>query len=337
MKISVALCTYNGEKYITKQLNSIISQNVKPDEIVLCDDNSTDKTVSIAKKILSKSGIKHYIYVNEHNEGCKSNFIKCYSRCSGDIIFSCDQDDVWIDDKIQVISSKFYEDDKLVLCFSNAELIDKDDISLNKTLLQAIGVVSGTVVNEKFYKRRLYGDTFGNFLVYGCCCAFKKDFFLKLLPFPEKWYFDSWIAICAPLYGNICYVDKNLIKYRQHKNNHSGSIVSQKQRSEFKITYDQRFKNPQLYYDFYKIFLRDKYNIMTKNDQKIILHSIDFYGSLAKCKNKKKYKMIINIIKQYIIGNYSVYRGNIKCMISDIVFIIDTQRGNRIINNKSIK
>ena len=328
MTVSVAICTYNGEKYIKKQLESIIRQTRIPDEIILYDDNSTDKTIEIADETLKKSDIQYKIHKNIKNMGCKDNFLNCYHECIGDVIFSCDQDDIWVNDKIEKFMKHFETDKKLVLAFCNAELIDSNDNSLNITLLEQIGVPQNQNIDINFYKNRLFGDTFGNFLVYGCCYAFKRDFFKKLLPFPPKWYFDSWIAICAPLYGNICYINESLIFYRQHSNNYSGSVVGNNQ---VKITafekirntsFDKYFKTPKLYYEFYSIYNDWNKGLLSDEDSIHIKKSIRFYYTLKKIGSVNRLFGCALIIKQFFCGDYKHYRGNYKLLIFDILYIL---------------
>ena len=90
MKISVGICTYNGEKYIREQLESIINQSIKPDEIIISDDASEDNTIQIIESILSESDISYIINKNDVRQGLHSNFTKCFELCTGDVIFSCD-------------------------------------------------------------------------------------------------------------------------------------------------------------------------------------------------------------------------------------------------------
>lgn len=90
MKVSVALCSYNGEKYIREQLESILRQTRLPDEIIVCDDRSKDKTAEIAREVLGASGVPYQVIVNEKNLGCLSNFEQCSMLCSGDIVFFAD-------------------------------------------------------------------------------------------------------------------------------------------------------------------------------------------------------------------------------------------------------
>ena len=323
MKSSIALCTYNGERFIAEQLKSILSQTRLPDEIIVRDDCSTDNTVKIANSLLENSGIDYRIEVNKTNLGCGQNFLKCYDSCKGEVIFSCDQDDIWENTKVETIMDLFENNSNVTLVFSNAELIDSNGESLGITLLETIGVPKDFYIDREFYKNRLYGDTFGNFLVYGCCNAFRKEFYKMLLPFPEGWYFDSYIAICAPIYGEIVYINESLIKYRQHEGNHSGSLVNRKESvSTNNKSFDERFKNPYIYFEFYKSFFDRNKELLSTEDKKRVKRSIDFYSSLNYCKSAGKIKAMITLTVQYLKGNYKLLRGGFKVLVCDTLYIV---------------
>lgn len=127
MKASVALCTYNGAKYIYEQLKSIVEQIQLPDELVICDDASTDETVDIINKFKENCNIKIKLYINKQNLGFRKNFEKCISLCSNDIIFLCDQDDIWLPDKVKIFMQAFESDSNLVYAFSDAYVVDEFD------------------------------------------------------------------------------------------------------------------------------------------------------------------------------------------------------------------
>lgn len=131
--ISVAMCTYNGEKYIREQLESIINQSMLPDEIVICDDCSKDTTLEILKDTLnSYNGIVQLVS-NKHNLGYRKNFEKAISLCHGDIIFLSDQDDVWNKDKIEIIKTEIEKDKNILLAFHDVEIVDENLCLINKS------------------------------------------------------------------------------------------------------------------------------------------------------------------------------------------------------------
>lgn len=123
MTTSVALCTYNGEKFLKEQLDSILAQKIAVHEIVICDDASTDGTISILKDYETKFPELFHIFINPDNLGYVQNFEKALSLCKGDVIFLCDQDDVWHQDKVGVISQYFTQHPETRIVAHNLELI----------------------------------------------------------------------------------------------------------------------------------------------------------------------------------------------------------------------
>ena len=115
MKISIAMTTYNGSRFLEQQLKSLLRQTKKADEIIIVDDGSSDDTVAIIKKYLNVSNTRIKLYINEVNLGVFKNFEKAISLCKGDIIFCCDQDDVWQFDKIEKHINNFDDDTMLAI------------------------------------------------------------------------------------------------------------------------------------------------------------------------------------------------------------------------------
>lgn len=215
--ISVAICTYNGEKYIQAQLETILNQRCVVDEIVLCDDNSSDRTVEIARQVLEGSDVRWRIERNCPGLGVTKNFEKAISLCSGDIIFTSDQDDLWMLDKTEKLMGCF-EEPGCVLAFSDAQIVDGNGQLLLPSLHRKDGFMQ-------------LGDFTDNVLrlsytVYGCTMAFRRDFVRKIIPFfQSRANHDAWIMCCAGFAGTVTYVPEALICYRIHGNNCVGSVA----------------------------------------------------------------------------------------------------------------
>ncbi len=107
VKISVALCTYNGAEFLPAQLASIVAQSRQPDEIVVCDDGSTDETHAQLRQFVTESSIPVQFRINEKNLGSVKNFEQAIRLCTGEVIVLCDQDDVWREDKLKLIETAF--------------------------------------------------------------------------------------------------------------------------------------------------------------------------------------------------------------------------------------
>jgi glycosyltransferase involved in cell wall biosynthesis len=218
MKISVALCTYNGVKYIEEQLNSILEQTKLPDEIVVCDDCSTDNTVPVIRRALESYTGKLLLVTNPQNIGYKKNFAQSISLCSGDIVFLSDQDDVWAKNKIAVVNSAFQNNPRAVLVFHDAILVDKQLKLLYKSFWQTL----------EFEPRKFlchdYNILLEKNVVQGSACAFRKKVFYKALPFPIEAIHDEWLALTAVAEGEIVPIAQPLMKYRQSSDNALGGL-----------------------------------------------------------------------------------------------------------------
>lgn len=134
VNISVALCTYNGEKYLSEQLDSILQQSISVNDIVVCDDRSTDKTLAILKEYQRRNPSLFSIIQNSENLGYVDNFEKAINQCSGDLIFLCDQDDIWRENKVEITLDYLKKNpDKNVFCHDLELLFDKDNISKSES------------------------------------------------------------------------------------------------------------------------------------------------------------------------------------------------------------
>jgi glycosyltransferase involved in cell wall biosynthesis len=128
--LSIALCTYNGSKFLREQLQSLANQTLQPFEVVITDDCSTDDTISIIKEFSNRLNIK--VFVNDIAFKVTKNFEKAVSLCTGDIILMCDQDDIWHADKLAKISQYFQDNPYKLAVFSDANLVNEQGIGLNK-------------------------------------------------------------------------------------------------------------------------------------------------------------------------------------------------------------
>lgn len=224
LKISVALCTFNGEKFIKKQLYSILQQSVLPDEIIVCDDGSTDNTISLIKEILNESKVSSRIYINSPNLGTVKNFEKAISLTTGDLIFLSDQDDIWFPKKIETIVSVFIAKPKALLVFSEGILIDENDNRLESTLWEKWGFESE--MRERWKNNKIaFSYLFNNYnKVTGATIAFRKRLKIHTLPIqvPKDYWHDAWLALHAAGKNGLLFIEESLIQYRIHENQQVG-------------------------------------------------------------------------------------------------------------------
>ena len=213
MKISVCMAAYNGEMYIKEQIGSILKQLKDDDELIISDDNSSDKT-SLIVRAIDDPRIKFII--NKGEKGYTRNFENALKESSGDIIFLSDQDDVWADNKVEIML-KHLEDADMVV--SDAEIVDSQLQVINDSHFLLHNVKKGFWNN--FLKTRYIG----------ACMAFKRSVLDKALPFPKHQKYcahDYWLTIVSEAYHRVSLEHRPLLLYRRHgKNASSGGEISQ--------------------------------------------------------------------------------------------------------------
>jgi glycosyltransferase involved in cell wall biosynthesis len=220
LKVSVAMTTYNGARYLPAQLESIVSQVRTPDEIVICDDQSTDGTREILEQFERRSAVPTQTVYNERNIGYVLNFEKAVSACSGEVIFLCDQDDVWHPDKVRRMMLEFELRPELTFLYSNARLTDAEGTALGATQFQAMRLSAEEA--HLIHSGRALEVLLRRNVVTGATAAFRRELFGIATPFCPAWSHDEWLAIVASLYGRVDFVDECLTDYRQHPGNQIG-------------------------------------------------------------------------------------------------------------------
>jgi glycosyltransferase involved in cell wall biosynthesis len=215
MKISVALCTYNGESYLKDQLLSIIHQTVPPDVLIICDDHSTDKTVEIIDSLKPLYPFPMVLHRNPVNLGSTKNFDKALRLCNSDIIAFADQDDVWKPQKLEMMVKIFLADPQVGFVFTDAVLVDINLKPLGMNLWESVGF------DEKAYKNYIGGQQFETTIkrnvATGTTMAIRDSLKELILPFPKKWIHDEWIATLASIVGiKGVPISEPLVLYRQH-------------------------------------------------------------------------------------------------------------------------
>ena len=291
MKTSVALCTYNGEKFIHQQLNSILTQTLEVDEIVVCDDGSTDATVSILNAYKVNYPELFKIYINEQNLRSVKNFEKAISLCENDIIFLCDQDDIWLENKVEVIVNYFENNSEITTVATNGYGIDDQNNLLN--------VYSLWDIPTFFAERKIPVDYFkiiafaGN-IATGASMAFRREIFFKLRPFPifNGFHHDEWIALNAAYNNGFYFIPEKLFKYRIHNDQQVGDVFLDKteknkklliQLFDFSVS-DKKFTSfkyilKRITKSYKKNKALSQFSEYAEKKKKIELHLIDLYHS----------------------------------------------------------
>jgi glycosyltransferase involved in cell wall biosynthesis len=220
--VSICMAVFNGEKYLSLQLESLINQSYSNMEIIIVNDCSDDGTDRILKNFSEKHDFIK-VYKNKENIGFIKNFEKAISLANGDYIALADQDDIWAIDKLEILINMIKNTDSL-LVYSNALLVDSNLESQNKTLFDTVTPMCGDNNLYFLYNNSISGNTM----------MFKKELREKALPFPNHIYFhDIWISFIAASNSKIRYFNKNLVSYRQHSDNIT-NIGKQKNKKNYR-------------------------------------------------------------------------------------------------------
>lgn len=199
--VSIALATFNGEKYLTDQLNSLLAQNYPNFEIVVSDDGSTDATWQILERYAAQDQ-RIRLLPRDENRGVIRNFARCFSACHGDLISPCDQDDIWYPSKTCRLVGAMGD---ALLAYCNSQFINSEGQPTGLTLADTLSMIQGNDPRPFLFSNSVLGHAmmFRRRLLSGHGAITRV---------PHDW----WLAFVASNLGYITYVDEVLVDYRRH-------------------------------------------------------------------------------------------------------------------------
>lgn len=291
--ISVAMCTYNGEDYLEKQLQSILNQTYSNLEVVIVDDQSADGTEAIVLDYLKKDARIKY-YKNPVNLGFNKNFERAISLSTGTYVAISDQDDIWLKEKIEALFGAI-KDNWVV--FSNSELMNDKEEPLEKRLVEQVDL------NKLSYRSFLFINQ-----VTGHTSLFHRDFLRYYLPIPEQGYYDWWMGFVASYHGKLVFLDQVLTKHRVH----TQSVVQQTIQAHF----DKKARS-KLNYQLVNQHLNNfkEYKFLEKKDRIFLLQ---YEAAYASSLNNFSFKLYWFYLKHF--DEIHLNRRN-KSFLSKINFI----------------
>ena len=216
--VSVAMATYNGERFLAQQLESIATQTVLPAEIVICDDGSSDRTLDVVRGFQGRLNIR--LISNESRLGYRANFLKAAGLCTSPIIAFSDQDDVWRPQKLERCVARLQADAAL-LVMHTAAIVDQDLKPYGR-----LGLRVKPRTHEPLTIFPYIGEGFGFSLVFrrellDRIAAEKRP--MEPLQPTQLLTHDTWLLIVASIFGRVAALDEDLVLYRQHGANVSGA------------------------------------------------------------------------------------------------------------------
>ena len=254
--VSIALCTYNGAKFLPPLLQSIQNQAYSNTEIVILDDHSTDDTFKILTAF-AKADIRVKLHRNKRNLGFLKNFEKAMRLCRGDLIAMCDQDDIWHPKKIELQVAAIGDN---LVNYHDSEFISQDNEPLNKKMSDVVNFYSGDQPEVFLLKN----------CVSGHAILAKRELLNYALPLQGSFH-DWWLAYVAANHGSINYIPQCLVQYRQHEESTTDLLaIKEKTREEMEAEQLKREikwleicaayprnKNPEFVKTLYRLF-RDR-------------------------------------------------------------------------------
>ena len=262
MFLSVDLCTYNGASFLEKQLNSILEQTLQVNEIVVCDDGSSDNTLAILTTYEKKFPNLIKLYTNDIALGTLKNFEKAIALTKGELIFLSDQDDIWHKDKVAIMSSFFQENNNCKLLFTDGLLIDDNGVSLNASLWEKWGfdtnIRNSWRNNENAFKDLIINHN----KITGATVCFHSSLKATVLPItiPYGYWHDVWLGLHAAGQQGLMFIEQPLISYRIHDKQQIGITVDIE--SEIRIKSNKNAINKEFFYrKMAKVYPKQKKNI----------------------------------------------------------------------------
>ena len=332
MNLSVAMATYNGEKFIRDQLDSILNQTRLPDEIVISDDASTDRTPEILMEYKEKYPKLIKFLLNKENIGFVKNFERAIMNSTGDVVALSDQDDVWLPEKLEKECKILEEHQDIGMVFCDLEVVDEKLKMLVPSLWRTKKWNLDGIMKERVFFETIIDSN----RVTGCTIMIRKNVLKKLIPFDKRIFVhDQWLAIGCSILTNVYAFNKPLVLYRQHSSNQIGNIRKKKKISD--ITSIARKKR-----NFLE-FLADYIENEEIKDKEILLREV--------CKLKsfwnQRYRLYISrsfigriVILISLLLKSKLYKRKIS-ILKDAIFAIspklEISLENRFFNNGGIK
>lgn len=316
LNVSIALCTYNGERYLQEQLDSYCQQTQLPHELVICDDGSTDKTLEIIEAF--KPPFPKKIF-HSKRAGVAKNFERCIGLCQGDIIFTSDQDDVWLPKKIETLLAPLQDNEEIQATFCDALLVNADLSPKNETFWASNGFTD----HEKLRIKK--GDPLSVFIKHnvaaGTTMAFRKSASAYYLPIGGSWIHDYWVATILSCLGSIRAVNEPLVLYRQHPtqalgapdsaqymNRASAALLSS--RKDIDVSLNQLEEIIQHLRISANQLLTEKIALFEKKKK--------FY-SRRKALSASKIARIVPILRGLLLGEYFAFAGGFRSAAKDLL------------------
>ena len=226
LRCAVVLCSWNGERYLPQQLDSLRAQTQRIDQYVLSDDGSSDGSWPLLQSFAEEQlahGVDVILHRNAEASGYIRHFEQALARADADVLFTCDQDDVWHPGKIATMMAEFAADPSLLALHSDARLVDGTGVPAGRNLFGVLDVSSRELA--AMHRGNAFDVLLRRNIVTGATMALRREVLALATPFAAHWAHDEWMAMIAAMHGRVDTIEQALIDYRQHDNNQIGATA----------------------------------------------------------------------------------------------------------------
>jgi glycosyltransferase involved in cell wall biosynthesis len=324
--MSVAMCTFNGADFLPAQLASIAEQTRLPDELIICDDASTDGTRALLESFARTASIPVSLYFSDQNTGSVKNFERAIGLCTGDVIALSDQDDVWHKDKLELIEQHLQRNAATGMVFSDAEIVDENLNPLQRRIWEAVGFDAH---RQKLLRSgRSLDVLITGWTVTGATMAFRSAYVKLALPVPTNiaMIHDGWIALTIAAVADVAFIEQPLIKYRQHERQQigvpkSGNAPAERGLKAFETALRRRYSASDLHQILSVLEERLQTQRNTFDCRRALALVSDYSLHLDVRANlpRKRLSRVPRILRELLTWRYHEYANGFKSAAKDLV------------------
>jgi glycosyltransferase involved in cell wall biosynthesis len=337
LAISVALCTYNGERYLAEQLASIAAQTRPPAELVVTDDASSDATLSILESFAATAPFAVRLYRHADNRGSTQSFEETIAACAAPLIALCDQDDVWRPQKLEHLATALECDAAAGYAFSDAAVVDAMLRPMGVQMWDTVGLADGAW--QDFRGTRQFEMLLERTRVTGATMMIRADYLALCRPFPQGVVHDRWLATMLSGVGAFgVAINETLVDYRQHAAQQIG--IARRRRGSLRVQASRDFvlkqrRRMHAELAFGRHFIGNLDDLLSKSgalddvqtrharrSRALASKQVEHVAARAALDDMPAAAIGVTITRELMSGGYHRYSGGVRAALADLWYCL---------------